>query len=165
MAAQTISAWSTSSVNGLVKHKCTTLTDATNLTNYTLKTPDKLDPTKPWTLIVENSADTDGAATAIDLWLGLSDKFLLAGTTSKATATDGFMYAEILDDIGYSAAGSVVIQMNPVYTGLANIVALTNADTGLRFNVPIAPYYAFELHAASGTLLAHTLTWTILQKI
>ena len=56
--------------------------------------------------------------------------------------------------------------MNPGSTGLANVVTVAAVATGMRHNVPVFPYYAFELMADdAATLLAHTLTFKIIQKV
>ena len=55
--------------------------------------------------------------------------------------------------------------MTPGSSGLANVVTIAAVATGMRHNVPIFPYYAFELMADdAATLLAHTLTFRIIQK-
>lgn len=168
MAAQTVGDWTTSSVgrNGeYFKATCQCTTDATNEILFTKKTPRELDGTKPWTLIIEASAAQDAAAAPVALHVGHGDDFALAGTTARAVDTSGCMYGNITDDLGYAAAAKMAFQMTPSSSGLANIVTIVAVATGMRFNVPPAPYYAFELYAAdAATLLAHTLTFTIIQK-
>jgi hypothetical protein len=165
MAAQTIGNWSELTVNGKYVATCQCTTDATNEVLFTKKTPKGLEGTKPWTLIIAASAAQDGAAAPVALHVGYSDNFALAGTTARCTVTDGAMYGNITDDIGYAAAvPGMAFQMTPSISGLANIVTIAAVATGMRFNVPVAPYYAFELYAAdAATLLAHTLTFTIIQ--
>jgi len=167
MAAQTISAWTTVSENGFLVHTCTALTDAINEVNFTYKTPDDLDTSKPWTLIVSASAAQDGAPAPLMIWGGYKSNFLLAGTTARCTATSGVQLGELTDDLGYAGAvAGVAFNMTPGSSGLANIVTIAAVATGLRFNVPVMPYYAFELMADdAATLLAHTLTFKIVQKV
>ena len=166
MAAQTQTAWSASTVNGYAIYTSTSTTDANNEVNWSLKTPVELNTSAPWSLIVAASAAQDGAAAPLMLWGGYSDDFALAGTTARATATDGVQIGELSDDLGYAAAVlGVNFAMNPGSTGLANVVTIAALATGLRHNVPVFPYYAFELMADdAGTLLAHTLTFKIIQK-
>lgn len=168
MAAQTVGDWTMSSVgrNGaFLKATCQVTTDANNEILFTKKTPAELDSSKPWALIVEASAAQDGAAAPLALHIGYGDDFALAGTTARATITSGAMFGNITDDLGYAAAAKMAFLMTPASTGLANIVTIAAVATGMRFNVPIVPFYAFELYAADGaTLLAHTLTFTIIQK-
>jgi len=166
MAAQTQTAWTSTSLDGYAIHTGTATTDATNEVNWSLKTPKALDATKPWSLIVSASAAQDGAAAPLMIWGGYSEDFALAGTTTRATATDGVQLGELTDDLGYAAAvAGMHFAMNPGSTGLANVVTIAALATGMRHNVPIFPYYAFELMADDAvTLLAHTLTFKIIQK-
>lgn len=165
MAAQTVGSWTVKSVEGHIVATCICTTDANNEILFTNKTPDELDTSKPWTLIIKASAAQDGAAAPVALHIGYSSSFALAGTTARATVTDGAMFGNITDDLGYAAAvPGMAFQMTPASTGLANIVTIAAVATGMRFNVPVVPYYAFELYAGdSATLLAHTLTFTIIQ--
>ena len=166
MAAQTQTAWTISTVNGFKIMTSTATTDANNEVNWSLKTPVELDTSKPWSLIVSASAAQDGAAAPLMIWGGYSDDFALAGTTARATATDGVQLGELTDDLGYGGAvAGMHFAMSPGSTGLANVVTIAALATGMRHNVPVFPYYAFELMADDGnTLLAHTLTFKIVQK-
>ena len=166
MAAQTQTAWTTTHLRGFKVYSSTATTDANNEVNWSLKTPNSLDTSKPWSLIVSASAAQDGAAAPLMIWGGYSDDFALAGTTARATATDGVQLGELTDDLGYGAAVlGLNFAMNPGSTGLANVVTIAAVATGLRHNVPIFPYYAFELMADdAATLLAHTLTFKIIQE-
>jgi len=165
MAAQTVSEWTESTINGMYYASCTALTDANNEVNYTKKTPSGLDPSKPWTLIVSASAAQDGAAAPLMIWGGYTHDFAISGTTARCTATDGVQIGELTDDLGYAAAvAGMGFNMTPGSSGLANIVTIAAVATGMRFNVPVFPYYAFELMADdAATLLAHTLTFRIIQ--
>jgi len=165
MAAQTQTAWTSSTYNGFAIYTSTATTDAANEVNWSLKTPNELDTTKPWSLIVSASASQDGAAAPLMIWGGYSDDFALAGTTTRATATDGVQLGELTDDLGYGAAvAGMHFAMSPGSTGLANVVTIAALATGMRHNIPVFPHYAFELMADDGnTLLAHTLTFKIIQ--
>lgn len=164
MAAQTVGDWTEKTVNGIYTTTCQVTTDAANEILFTKKTPLGLNPKKPWTLVIEASAAQDGAAAPVALHIGYDDNFALAGTTARATVTSGCMYGNITDDLGYAAAAKMAFQITPASSGLANIVTIAAVATGMRFNAPVAPYYAFELYAAdAATLLAHTLTYTIIQ--
>jgi len=165
MAAQTISEWTSKSVNGQLVSTCTAYTDAANEVNYTYKTPKELDTNKPWTLVVIASAAQDGAPAPLMIWGGYADDFAISGTTARCTATSGAQLGELTDDLGYAAAvPGMAFNMMPGSSGLANIVTIAAVATGMRFNVPIMPYYAFELMADDAvTLLAHTLTFKIIQ--
>ena len=166
MAAQTQTAWTETSINGYMVLSSTATTDANNEVNWSLKTPVELDTSEPWSLIVSASAAQDGAAAPLMIWGGYSDDFALAGTAGRATATDGVQIGELTDDLGYGAAvAGMNFAMTPGSSGLANVVTIAAVATGMRHNVPIFPYYAFELHSDDGGVLAaHTLTWKIIQK-
>jgi len=166
MGAQTVGNWEVKdSIRGKSVWQCTVSTDNANEIVFTNKTPVELDSNKPWTLIISASAAQDGAAAPVTLYVGYADDFALAGTTDRATVTSGAKFGNITDDLGYAAAvPGMAFQMTPASSGLANIVTIAAVATGMRFNVPVAPYYAFELYAAdNATLLAHALTYTIIQ--
>jgi hypothetical protein len=165
MAAQTVGDWTVKTVcDKFFLATCQVTTDANNEILFTKKTPRELDGSKPWLLIIEASAAQDGAAAPVALHVGYGDDFALAGTTARAIITNGAMYGNITDDLGYAAAAKMAFQITPSSSGLANIVTIAAVATGMRFNAPVAPYYAFELYAAdAATLLAHTLTFTIIQ--
>ena len=166
MAAQTQTAWTTTHLRGFNIYSSTATTDANNEVNWSLKTPTSLDTSKPWSLVVSASAAQDGAAAPLMIWGGYSDDFALAGTTARATATDGTQIGELTDDLGYGAAvAGMNFAMTPGSSGLANVVTIAAVATGMRHNLPVYPYYAFELMADdAATLLAHTLTFKIIQE-
>ena len=166
MAAQTQTAWTTTHLRGFNIYSSTATTDANNEVNWSLKTPTSLDTSKPWSLVVSASAAQDGAAAPLMIWGGYSDDFALAGTTARATATDGTQIGELTDDLGYGAAvAGMNFAMTPGSSGLANVVTIAAVASGMRHNLPVYPYYAFELMADdAATLLAHTLTFKIIQE-
>lgn len=163
MAAQTISDWTTESIGDTIIARCTAYTDATNLCNFTKKVPKDIDCTKKYTLIIEASAAQDGAAAPVAIYVGYRDNFALAGTTGAPTVTSGAKYANITDDLGYAAAAIMSFIIDPELA-VANVVTVAAVATGMKSRVPPAPYHAFSMNAASGTLLEHTLTFTIFQK-
>ena len=165
MAAQTQTAWTTPvTVGKQVVTSCTATTDANNLCNWTPRTPDGIDCTKKYTLIVKADAAQDGAAAPIALYFSTADGTLaLAGTTGRPTVTGGYEYGNITDDLGY---GGAVLGMSFIIDPdlpVANVVTIAAVATGMKFRAPAAKNHAFSINAASGTLLAHTLTFTILQ--
>jgi hypothetical protein len=166
MAAQTISAWTCTSVNGKLVAQCTAYTDATNEVVFTKKTPKELNTRKPYTLIISADAAQDGAAAPVSIHVGYGEDFALAGTTARCTVTSGFKHGNIADDVGYAAAGAIAIIIAPQRTsGFTNVAAIASPQTvGFKYHLPMAPYHAYELYAAdAATLLAHTLTFTIMQ--
>lgn len=165
MAAQTVGSWTNlPTINGRYITQCQVTTDANNEILFTKKTPKELDTSKPYTLIIEASAAQDGAAAPVALHVGYKDNFALAGTTARATDTSGAMYGNITDDLGYAAAAIMSFLIDPDLP-VANVVTIAAVATGMKFRPPKgAPYHAFELYAAdAATLLAHTLTFTIIQ--
>jgi hypothetical protein len=167
MATQTVSAWTHASFGTLSKKyviaQCTAYTDATNLCCFTKKTPVWIDTTKKYTLIADADAAQDGAAAPLALYFGYKDDFVLAGTTGAPTVTSGAKYANITDDLGYAAAAVMSFIIDPILS-VANVVTIAAVATGMKSRAPAAPYHAFSINAASGTLLAHTITWTIIQE-
>lgn len=164
MAAQTQTAWTTPvSLGKHVVTSCTATTDATNLCNWTPKTPEGIDCSKKYTLIVSASAAQDGAAAPIALYFAKAENFALAGTTGRPTVTGGAEYGNITDDLGYAGAVAGVSFIIDPELPVANVVAIASVANGMKFRAPASKYHAFSMNAASGTLLAHTLTFTIIQ--
>jgi len=159
--------WAESSANG--SYVATLTVTATTAENdaYTLRTPKGLDPTKPWILSLHSSAAPDGAtAIPVDLWIGWSDNFALAGndnTTLPLVSNTGGNFKTIMDDAKGAVSGVVYQWIMDPYMQVADVVTLGAIASGLKVRVPIAPYYIFNLDGA-GTLDAHSATWTITQK-
>ena len=163
MAAQTISDWTVKSVKGRTIATCTATTDANNLCNYTKRTPKEIDCSKKYTLVVSASAAQDGAAAPIALYFATGPNLSLSGTSARPTVTDGFEYKNITDDLGYNGAVTGVTFIIDPDLPVAEVVAIASVATGMKTRAPMAPAHAFSMNAASGTLLAHTLTFTIIQ--
>lgn len=164
MATSTATAWTVKSVGDQTVASSTCTTAATNLCNFTLRTPNEIDCTKKYTLVVAASAAQDGAAAPIAIYFSTAeDALVLAGTTGRPTVTGGAEYGNIIDDLGYSGAvlgESFIIDPElPV----ADVVTIAAVATGLKVRVPAAANHCYSMNAASGTLLAATLTFTILQ--
>ena len=125
---------------------------------YTLKTPEGLDPTSQWTLIVKPAATADGSALPLDMWVGWKDNFAVSGDSTTVTATNGAEFKNIVDDVSAATARSIL--MDP-YATQADVVAI--ATGGLRIKPPIAPYYAFNMDGSS-TLNATNCDYYIIQR-
>ena len=164
MAAQTQTAWTAvTSLGNQVVTSCTATTDANNLCNWTPKTPEGIDCSKKYTLIIAADAAQDGAAAPVALYFAKADTLALAGTTGRPTVTGGAEYGNITDDLGY---GGAVLGMSFIIDPdlpVANVVTVAAVATGMKFRAPASKYHAYSINAASGTLLAHTLTFTIIQ--
>jgi len=168
MAANTVSEWSTpTSVpsngnNKVLKTSCTILVDTANVVAWTKKTPPQLDPRKPWTLIVTSTGALDTGATPLDLWIGYSDNSALSGTSAVA-GTNASYYVRILDDGAYATPTVPrAITFDP-NQAVADVVTYSATPAGYKVKPAIAPFYLFNFTAYSGTLLAVTITLTIIQ--
>ena len=159
---QTQSAWADRSVNSQLVLECTVLPVSTPTDTYTLKTPkNTIDGSRPWTLFLEFAATPDGEALPVDIWLGYEDDFVLSAT-NPAVATHGASYKQITDDCILAVsplAHSWLIDPN---LRDADVVTIGAIASGLKVQIPAAPYYAFALNG--GSALVDTLaTWRIVQ--
>ena len=160
--ALTQSAWTKSTVNDRFVAICTVTATTSESDAYTLKTPVGLDTTKPFTLGLQCSTAPDNGAVTVDLWAGYSDNFALSGDAANVVATGTGGKAKQLLDTAIAAVTPLIywFRLDP-YLGVADVVTAAAIDTGLKVEIPIAPYYAFNLNG--GTLIAHTATWIIIQ--
>lgn len=165
--ALTQSAWTVSTLGEGEKKTlvatCTVLPTTSENDAYTLKTPDALNPKKPWILGLVCAATPDGSALPVDLWVGYSSNFALSGDGASVAATGtGAKYKQIMDDVVLAVSPLMYVwQMDP-NLAVADVVTVAAIATGLKVKVPVAPYYAFNLNGAS-TLAATTATWVIIQ--
>lgn len=163
--ALTQSAWTVKTVKQkTIVATCTVVATTSENDAYTLKTPKEIDGSKPFIATLYCSGTPDGSALPIDLWVGTSDNFALSGNDSTVTATDGYKYKQIYDDcvLAVSPATAVTFKLDP-YLAVADVVTVAAIATGLKVNIPIAPYYAFNCNGAS-TLAAVTYYWTLVQR-
>ena len=165
MAANTLSAWTQDQSigkSGFVSCYCTIAVDAANVVAWTNKTPHYLDLSKPFTLLVSFSGALDTAATPLDVYLGYNENAALSGTAS-ATASNCVKFKEVLDDCGYTdptIAKSIIF--DPALE-VADVVTIAAVGSGLKVKVPTVPFLLFNLTAGTGTLLAVTATFRIIQ--
>jgi len=160
--ALTQGAWTAKSVNGLYRATCNVAFTTAESDAYTLKTPAALDPTKPWTLIVAAAATADGVALPLDIWVGHSDDFVLSGDSTAVVAADGGMFKQICDDCVLAVTTvEYVFYMEP-QLAVADVVTVAAIASGFKINIPVAPYYAFNLDGGS-TLNATNCDFTIVQ--
>ena len=145
--------WSTKSSNGVKVMECTVTSTTAENDSYTLRTPKSLDPTKPWTVIINAAGATiDGSTLPVDLWIGTSDDAVLAGDGGSVAGTDAYEFKSIEADVKASV-GAVTCDPN---LAIADVT-----DTLVR--VPVAPCYIFNLDGAS-TLAAVDCKWIIIQE-
>jgi hypothetical protein len=161
MAANTVSAWAVKSVNSRMIATCTVLADTANTDAYTLKTPDALNPTKPFSMFLVCSATPDAQALPLDLWVGYGSDFALAGTAAP-TATSGALFKQIFDDVVLAVTPLVYAFHFDPDLKVADVVAVSAIATGPKVKVPVVPSYVFNLNGGS-TLAAATATYVIVQ--
>jgi len=161
--ALTQGAWSEKSVNGLWRATCNVAFTTAENDAYTLKTPDNLDPTKPWTLIVAAAATADGSALPLDIWVGHDSDFALSGDGASVVATNGGMFKQVCDDCVLAVTTVEYAFLMDPNLPVADVVTVAAIATGFKIRVPVAPYYAFNLDGAS-TLNATNCDFTIVQS-
>ena len=161
--ALTIGNWTEKTVNRLYRATCNVAFTTAETDAYTLKTPNGgLDTTKPWTLIVAAAATADGAALPLDIWVGHDDDFLLSGQGASVVATNGGMFKQICDDVVLAVTTIEFVFLMEPQLAVADVVTVAAQNTGFKINIPVAPYYAFNLDGGS-TLNATNCDFTIIQ--
>ena len=162
--ALTQSAWDDNSVNGLLVLTCTVVHTTAETDAYTLKTPkNTIDGTRPWDLFYFADITADGGALPLDIWLGYEDDFALSGQGGSVVAASGAMYKQFMDDgrlAVVNAEHGFLIDPN---LRDADVVTIGAIASGLKVNIPAAPYYAFNIDGGSA-LIATTMNWRIVQK-
>ena len=160
--ALTQSGWDEKYVNGKYKIECTVVSTTAETDAYTLKTPEGLDTSKPFTIFYSASGTPDGQALPFDIWYGFTDDFVLSGQGASVVATDGAFWKELLDDC---VTGVTTVKLGILIipnSAVADIVTIAAVATGLQSGGCNAPYLALNLNGGS-TLAAVTHTFTIVQ--
>jgi len=161
--ALTQGAWTAKSVNGLYRATCNVAFEASDTDAYTLKTPAALNPTKPWTLIIAAAATVNGEAQPLDIWVGHTDDFALSGQGASVVAADGGMFKQICDDCVLAVTTvEYVFYMEP-QLAVADVVTVAAIASGFKINIPVAPYYAFNLDGSTA-LVATNMDFVIVQS-
>ena len=160
--ALTQGAWTEKTVNGMYRATCNVAFTTAESDAYTLKTPDALDPTKPWTLIVAAAATADGAPLPLDIWVGHDSDFALSGNSTAVVATNGGMFKQICDNCVLAVTTVEYVFLMEPQLAVADVVTVAAIATGFKVNIPVAPYYAFNLDGGS-TLNATNCDFTIVQ--
>jgi len=159
--ALTQSAWTDTTVDGQLVSICTVVCTTGEHDAYTLKTSTALNPELPWRLVFHSIAAGDGEALPFEIYVGYSSSFALSGDDSTLAVTDGAYFSELYDDVrpAVGAAGALTFMMSPD-TEVADVVTTTNNPA--KMQIPVAPYYAFNLNGGSA-LVATTHTFIIIQ--
>lgn len=157
--AITQGAWSKKMVNGVSVFQCTVSgTDDTDL--MSLKTPDELDGSKPFSLITYLSEDmTAAGASAVDIWGCYSDKASLAITDA---GTDCYLVAALSGDL--DAGGTQVTHIFPALPGGGTFTQVVNSTTLNFVLLPAFPYYIFNVDMTAGLQDAASVVFTVIQK-
>ena len=147
--------WIEKTVNGqYVAHCDVTSTTAEHIV-ATLKTPDGLDTSKPYLLIVNSESvtmDDTSAAIPVDIYAGYSEDFALNVSTSTLTAVDGALIAnDMIADVRTSI-GSVIVDPNLQIANSAGVICRGAA----------AGYHGFVASAGSA-LSAATTRFVVMQ--
>lgn len=148
--------WTKEIVNGVLVLQCTVSgTDDNDV--MTLITPDELDGSYPFTLVVDPAEDlTAASAAAVDIWGCWSDKASLA--TGDAGTDCALVAANSLD---IDAGIPVVIHVLPGVDG--NVTQVTNASPGWSV-VPPCPHYIFNVDLTGALQDAADVVFTVYQK-
>jgi hypothetical protein len=150
--ALTQGAWSTSTVNGTNVMTCTVTATTSENDSYTLKTPEELDGSRPFTLIANAAGATlDGSTLPVEIWVGTSSSAALSGDGGSVAGTDAYVFKDIIADVK-AAVGTCICDPTLTTADVANV----------HVKVPSAPYYIFHLDGAS-TLAAADCKWIIVQ--
>jgi len=136
------------SYNGVTTWTCTVTVGATETDSYTLRTPVGLDPTKPWTLLVNTAGtDLDGQAVPVDLWIGTAENAALSGQGGSVAGTNAYNFKQIIADVDPDAGVAP--------TALLCDPTLKTADVAnIHVRVPVAPCYMFNLDGGSAMINA-----------
>ena len=153
-------AWASTTVNGRLILKCTITSTSSETDCCTLKTPaNTLDPTRPWTLIVNAaSTDTSDQTDLVDIWAGYSSDFTLTSEGSTCSATSGYEVGSdtitgVSDDIG-------VVVVDPNFVG-TKVQGNAGTPVAGHINVGTAPCYAFNVDGGGARKAADTIFYVI----
>lgn len=151
--ALTQGTWKESTVNGHYVAYCDVVQTTAESKSATLKTPDGLDTSKPFLLVVNSAGKTlDDEALPVDIYAGYSTNFALEVDGATLAVTDGILLnADVIADVK-GAVGSCIVDPNLQIADSAGVIVRGG-------NVP---YYGFVLDGA-GALAAETCRFVIFQ--
>lgn len=146
-------AWSFQTINNQMVFTATLTATTSETDSVTAKTPDELDPTKPWVLIV-NAAGTDisDGTDPVDIYGATSKTFTSTSEGGTATVTGGNIVADsVMDGVSDEALVTIV---DPNYTG-----AVVQGVTGTvgHVNAGTAPNYIINIDGGAVRKAADTI--------
>ncbi len=157
--ALTRSAWTSKSVNGRLVLECNVAYETDDRNINTVKTPDTLDPTKPWTLHVNTTGETiDGTALPVDIYSGYAENFSVTGDQTITVVNGGVAYADCIDDVKSTLESFTVLPD----LAAARVQGTVGAVSGYGA-VGIAPYYAFDLDGSTDFTAGGPVYFVIVQ--
>lgn len=156
--ALTQSAWTSKSVKNRLVSQCTVAATTAENDAYTLKTPEALDTTLPWSVTISTTEDIDAGAVYLDLWGGWSSSFALSGNDTTVAATDGVEIGNIISTDFKAGIAAHCVRFFPQ----GSVTAVTTVPGAVNCPSPF-PYYAFNVDASSTFDDAVTFTFTIIQ--
>ena len=160
--ARTINEWSpvVTKQNKFVIWKTTlVMNDNGESDIFTKRTPETLDPSKPFDIMFYASNTPDGSALPVALWGGWSDDFALTGDTTTVAATNGVYIKQVMDN-AVTAISTLpfLLHFDPELP-VADVVTVAAIASGFKVRVPKMPYYI--LHFDGGSTLTASITYTL----
>jgi hypothetical protein len=149
--ALTQGTWSETSLNGSLILECDVTATVAENDGYTLKTPDSLDTSRPWTLVVnatDQALDAAGTACPVHIWGGYANDFALTGDGASVAATSGFKVGSSVMDKVQAVQCSVIV--DPNYTG----AKVQSTDAGVVGIVNCGTHPNYVIHYDGGSTLA-----------
>ncbi len=146
-------AWSEETINKTTMYKCTITSTSSETDCVTAKTPDSLDSSKPWVLIVNAaSTDTSDGTDPVDIYAATSKAFTSTSEGSTATVTGGnIVAASVMDAVSDAALTTIV---DPNYTGA--VVQGVSGTVG-HVNCGTAGNYIINVNGGAARKAADTI--------
>ena len=160
--ALTQSVWSEKYVNGKLRLQCTVVSTTGETDAYTVKTPQSLDMSKPFTLFYSASATPDGQALPLDMWVGFDEDLALSGQGASVVSSNGGNFKQLMDDVVLAVTTKIYAFVIDPLQAVADVVTVAAIATGLKVKGVVGACCAFNLDGGS-SLAAVTHTFTIIQ--
>lgn len=128
---------------------------------YTKPIPKSIDTNRQYTLMIKFAATPDAVALPLDLWLGYGDSFELSGDGSSVTATNGFNFKQLFDDVVGAVSTAYQFTLDPELP-VADVVTVAAISSGAKVRIPKGFRAVFNLDGAS-TLNATNCDFYVIQ--